>query len=204
MKKILFTLLLVLGISAAADAQVRFLDSSTDAVRKEAIAQDKLVFIDLYATWCGPCKAMERDVFSKKEVGDFMDEYFVAAKYDIDKPTGKALAGKHGVRSIPTYLVFNTKGDLLGKITGSMPAEEFTACLLYTSPSPRDRTRSRGGLDRAIRSGELHRKSVLFARIVGNRRKIKYKRVDRHESGGRSVFDHPQIAGLQGRQRFVV
>ena len=51
MKKILFTLLLVLGISAAADAQVRFLDSSTDAVRKEAIAQDKLVFIDLYATW---------------------------------------------------------------------------------------------------------------------------------------------------------
>lgn len=130
MKKILFTLLLVLGISAAADAQVRFLDSSTDAVRKEAIAQDKLVFIDLYATWCGPCKAMERDVFSKKEVGDFMDEYFVAAKYDIDKPTGKALAGKHGIRSIPTYLVFNTEGDLLGKITGSMPAEEF-----YRRPS---------------------------------------------------------------------
>lgn len=52
----------------------------------------------------------------EKEVGDFMDEYFVAAKYDIDKPTGKALAGKHGIRSIPTYLVFNTEGDLLGKI----------------------------------------------------------------------------------------
>ena len=123
MKKILFTLLLVLGISAAADAQVRFLDSSTDAVRKET------VFLNFWATWCGPCKAMERDVFSKKEVGDFMDEYFVAAKYDIDKPTGKALAGKHGIRSIPTYLVFNTEGDLLGKITGSMPAEEFTAAL---------------------------------------------------------------------------
>lgn len=46
----------MLGISAAADAQVRFLDSSTDAVRKEAIAQDKLVFIDLYATWCGPAR----------------------------------------------------------------------------------------------------------------------------------------------------
>ena len=90
MKKILFTLLLVLGISAAADAQVRFLDSSTDAVRKEAIAQDKLVFIDLYATWCGPCKAMERDVFSKKEVGDFMDEYFVAAKYTRYDPADES------------------------------------------------------------------------------------------------------------------
>ena len=48
MKKILFTLLLVLGISAAADAQVRFLDSSTDAVRKEAIAQDKLVDLNCF------------------------------------------------------------------------------------------------------------------------------------------------------------
>ena len=60
----------------------------------------------------------------------------------------------------------------------------------------------RGGLDRAIRSGELHRKSMHFARIVGNRRKIKYKRVNRQ--GGKSVFDHPQIVGLQSRQRFVV
>ena len=128
MKKLLFLLTFALG-TGAAQAQVKFETKSTDAVREMAIKSGKLVFIDLYASWCPPCRMMEREVFSRKDVGDFMQQRFVAAKYDIDKPTGKALAGKHGVRSIPTYLVFNTEGDLLGKITGSMPAEEFTAAL---------------------------------------------------------------------------
>lgn len=125
MKKILFTLLLVIGAAVAANAQVRFTDKNLDAVREEATQQNKLVFIDLYATWCGPCKNMERTVFSQPEVGDFMAEHFVAAKYDIEKPTGSALAKKYGVRSIPTFLIFDTEGTLLGQITGGMSTDDF-------------------------------------------------------------------------------
>ena len=125
MKKILFTLLLVIGVAVAANAQVRFTDKNLDAVREEATQQNKLVFIDLYATWCGPCKNMERNVFSQPEVGDFMAQHFIAAKYDIDKPTGSALAKKYGIRSIPTFLIFDTEGTLLGQITGGMPADDF-------------------------------------------------------------------------------
>ena len=125
MKKILFTLLLVIGVAVAANAQVRFTDKNLDAVREEATQQNKLVFIDLYATWCGPCKNMERNVFSQPEVGDFMAQHFIAAKYDIDKPTGSALAKKYGIRSIPTFLIFDTDGTMLGQITGGMPADDF-------------------------------------------------------------------------------
>ena len=125
MKKILFTLLLVIGVAVAANAQVRFTDKNLDAVREEATQQNKLVFIDLYATWCGPCKNMERNVFSQPEVGDFMAQHFIAAKYDIDKPTGSALAKKYGIRSIPTFLIFDTEGTLLGQTTGGMPADDF-------------------------------------------------------------------------------
>ena len=125
MKKILFTLLLVIGVAVAANAQVRFTDKNLDAVREEATQQNKLVFIDLYATWCGPCKNMERNVFSQPEVGDFMAQHFIAAKYDIGKPTGSALAKKYGIRSIPTFLIFDTEGTLLGQITGGMPADDF-------------------------------------------------------------------------------
>ena len=125
MKKILITLLLVIGVAVAANAQVRFTDKNLDAVREEATQQNKLVFIDFYATWCGPCKNMERNVFSQPEVGDFMAQHFIAAKYDIDKPTGSALAKKYGIRSIPTFLIFDTEGTLLGQITGGMPADDF-------------------------------------------------------------------------------
>ena len=124
MKKLIFVLLLALG-AGAAQGQVKFETKSTDAVREMAIKSGKLVFIDLYATWCPPCRTMEREVFSRKDVGDFMEQHFVAAKYDVDGSTGKALSLQYGVRSITTYLIFDTAGDLLGRIQGASDAETF-------------------------------------------------------------------------------
>ena len=84
-----------------------------------AVKTGKLVFIDLYATWCPPCRMMEREVFSRKDVGDFMEQHFVAAKYDVDKTTGKELLKRYGSGAIPLYLVFDTQGELLGRIQGA-------------------------------------------------------------------------------------
>ena len=124
MKRLLLLLALVLG-SAAAQAQVKFETKSTDAVREMAVKTGKLVFIDLYASWCPPCRMMERQVFSRKDVGEFMDQRFVAAKYDVDKTTGRELMKKYGEGSIPLYLVFDTQGEVLGRIQGATDAETF-------------------------------------------------------------------------------
>lgn len=124
MKKMIFLLLLALG-TGAAQAQVKFETKSTDAVREMAVKQGKLVFIDLYADWCPPCRAMEREVFSRKDVGEFMDQRFVAAKYDTDKTTGRELMKKYGSGAIPLYLVFDTQGELLGRIQGAADADTF-------------------------------------------------------------------------------
>ena len=124
MKKLIFLLILSL-CAGAVQAQVKFETKSTDAVREMAVRQGKLVFIDLYADWCPPCRMMEREVFSRKDVGEFMDQRFVAAKYNTDKPTGRELMKKYGSGSIPLYLVFDTGGELLGRITGAADAETF-------------------------------------------------------------------------------
>ena len=119
MKKILFTLLLVLGISAAADAQVRFLDSSTDAVRKEAIAQDKLVFIDLYATWCGPCKMLSPVIDG---LADRYEGKVLVGKVNTDEQP--ELAVRFGVMSIPS-LFYMENGKVVRKTMGAMPKQEI-------------------------------------------------------------------------------
>lgn len=124
MKKLIFLLLLALG-AGAAQAQVKFETKSTDAVREMAVKTGKLVFIDLYADWCPPCRMMERQVFSRKDVGEFMDQRFIAAKYDTDKTTGRELMKKYGSGAIPLYLVFDTQGELLGRIQGAADADTF-------------------------------------------------------------------------------
>ena len=103
MKKWLLILAVTLAANAA-QAQVKFETAATDNVREMAIKQGKLVFIDLYASWCPPCRMMSRHVFSRKDVGKFMDERFVAAKYDTDKEPGKTLLARYGEGAIPLYL----------------------------------------------------------------------------------------------------
>lgn len=118
-------MLLLAALSLTASAQVQFTTQSTDAVHEQAIQQGKLVFIDLYAPWCPPCRAMEKQVFSRGDVGEFMNERFICAKYNVDEPTGEALMKKYQAEGVPTFLIFNLSGDLLGRITGATDADHF-------------------------------------------------------------------------------
>lgn len=124
MKKI-FLLFLCSMVALATEAQVKWTEGSTDAIHEQAVKSGKLVFIDLYADWCGPCQMMNNRVFMDREVGEFFAQHFVAAKYNIERPTGRKLMQLYGKGSIPLYLVFNTEGELLGSILGASPKKEF-------------------------------------------------------------------------------
>ncbi len=98
-----------------------------DSVLNVARAQDKLVFVDIYTKWCIPCKQMEKNVFSLKEVGDFYNKNFINYKIDAEDTTynGPNVAERYKVGAFPTYLYLNFKGELVSKFVGFMIEDVF-------------------------------------------------------------------------------
>ena len=125
MKKISLLLLLIIYQQAFSQHSIKFEESSFASILAKAKAEKKLVFMDAYASWCGPCKLMEKNVFTDKNVADFYNKNFVNARIDMEKGEGRDLAIKYGVRSYPTFLFLNGEGDVVGKELGYIQSKEF-------------------------------------------------------------------------------
>lgn len=91
---------------------------SFETIKEEALKQDKVIFIDLFATWCGPCKKMEAEVFNKEAVGQKYNPSFVNYKVDIQSPEGAKVAKRYNINSYPTYLFLKPNGEVLYRLEG--------------------------------------------------------------------------------------
>ncbi|MFC3158826.1 Thioredoxin [Chryseobacterium arachidis] len=125
MKKIISGLFLFSAITAFAQEAIKFQDVPFKDLIAKAKKENKIVFIDAYASWCGPCKMMERNVFTQKAVGDYYNANFVNARIDMEKGEGREIAAKYGVRSYPTYLFLNGDGELVSQNFGYMEESLF-------------------------------------------------------------------------------
>jgi thioredoxin-related protein len=97
------------------------------AILAKAKAENKLVFVDAYTQWCGPCKRMAKDVFPQKAVGDVYNAAFINVKMDMEHGEGPAVAMRYGVKAYPTYMFINAAGELVHRGLGSMAADKFIA-----------------------------------------------------------------------------
>lgn len=104
---------------------IHFQESSFSDVLAKAKKENKLVFLDAYASWCGPCKMLERNVFSQKEVGDYYNLHFVNSHFDMEKGEGVALAKKYRVTSYPTLLFLDGDGVVVNKSLGYLNPAQF-------------------------------------------------------------------------------
>jgi len=106
---------------------IEFSKGDWNSILAKAKKENKIVFVDAYTTWCGPCKMMSRDVFPESSVGEFYNANFVNAKIDMERGEGPQLATKYEVSAYPTYLFVSPDGELLHKNMGYLPPSKFIA-----------------------------------------------------------------------------
>ena len=120
MKKIIISLLLAVtfvtakaenAISEVANPGINFSHQSWSEVVAKAKAENKLIFIDFYTQWCGPCLNMAQNVFTLPAIGAYYNSHFVCAKIDAENGEGVTLAKKYGIYSYPTYIFVDPSSE---------------------------------------------------------------------------------------------
>jgi thioredoxin 1 len=104
---------------------IQFTEASWREILKKAKAEKKVIFLDAYASWCGPCKLLQKNVFTKKTVGDFYNGKFINVKMDMEKGEGPALSEVYPLEAYPTLLFIDGNGKVLKKFIGAPSAEEL-------------------------------------------------------------------------------
>jgi thioredoxin-related protein len=126
MKQILTIAICLLVATLGTKAEgIEFFEGSWQEAKDYALKQDKLIFVDAYTTWCGPCKRMAKSTFPDKQVGQYFNDNFVNVKLDMEKGEGPRFAQTYQVRSYPTLLFIDGAGELVHRAVGAKDPTDF-------------------------------------------------------------------------------
>ena len=93
-------------------------DEELKPVLEQAQREKKPVFIECYATWCGPCKVMEQNVFTQPDLAEFLNKDFLNFRIDVDTEAGIILVSEYQIKAIPAMIFVDPKGVVLEKFVG--------------------------------------------------------------------------------------
>jgi len=126
MKSLLTTLTLSFFLTFSLSAQgIEFFHGTWAEAQEKAKAEEKLIFVDAYAVWCGPCKRMAASVFPQEKVGSFFNANFINLKIDMEKSENAEFAGKYPVSAYPTLMFLDGSGKVVQKAVGAKDADQL-------------------------------------------------------------------------------
>ena len=127
MKKLIIVFLICRLMPVNAEEGIRFFKGTFSEALVQANEQNKLLFIDCYTTWCGPCKWMAAKVFTDEAVSNSFTRNFICLALDMEKGEGLNIAKKYSVKNYPTFLWIDQAGKQVHRSVGSTSSGEFLA-----------------------------------------------------------------------------
>ena len=105
----------MLTLPFTAFSQVNFIEvvtaSDMEAAQKKANDGMLMLFVDVYATWCGPCKMMDAQVYPDPALSAFMNKHFVSVRMDGETDFGRKYAAGQQLQGYPSMYIFSDDGD---------------------------------------------------------------------------------------------
>jgi thioredoxin-related protein len=112
-------------------------NTSWTELLQKAKAENKYIFVDCYATWCGPCKWMDKHVYTNDSVGAYMDAKFISVRIQMDSTekdneyvrhwytNAHEIKQKYQIAAYPCYLFFSPEGNAVDKCVGALGINDF-------------------------------------------------------------------------------
>ena len=136
---------------------VNFEHITFDEALAKAKTENKLIFMDCYTSWCGPCRYMAETIFPQEKAGEFFNPRFVCVKFDMEKGEGPALSKRFGVKAYPTFLILRPDGSVQHKIVGGGDLEQF----ITKVEKGLNKKTSLDYLDKTYESGKMNKKQLM-------------------------------------------
>ena len=115
----------------------------------QAKSANRPVIVNLYTNWCGWCRRMDKDIYQKAEIAEYLRKHYVTIKingeasdpatYEGKKTTSAGLAQRFRVSGYPTTVFLRSNGDHMANVPGYVAADKFMLLLRYVAEGYADR-----------------------------------------------------------------
>lgn len=111
------------------DTYIDFRYGNVRSALDQAQAEGKMVFVDVYASWCTACKLMDESTFTSGEVVSLINEHFIPVKIDVESLEGKLFAVQENVQTLPAIIVLDDSGKRLAKVNKALEVDAMIQML---------------------------------------------------------------------------